>query len=333
MHRNIICFSHGLLFLLLSMVSAPLWALELGLPVRCEMDKSCFIQNYFDHDLSESHKDYRCGHLTYNKHTGTDFRVIDENAMKAGVPVLAAAPGRVLGVRDDEPDVAFSKRGQDQVAGKEAGNGVLIDHGDGWQTQYSHLLKGSLRVKPGERVERGQIIGLIGESGKADFPHVDFTVRKDGRPVDPFWPNGIWACGLRNAPAWLWADSARASLAYIDTVVLQVGFAERIPSRLEAQSGSWRVATLSSDQPQFVLWAEVMGAKAGDRWEIKIMSPAGQQFVSGTGEVSGNKAIIVVGAGKGLKSGQWPVGTYEGVFELRRGEQMVAQQRASLLIQ
>ena len=111
----------------------------LDIPVKCALGKACFIQNYVDHDPGPGYRDFSCGYLSYNEHVGTDFRVIDEVAMIKGVPVLAAAPGVVIGVRDGEPDVAVSFRGRANLNGKDAGNGVVINHGDGWQTQYSHL--------------------------------------------------------------------------------------------------------------------------------------------------------------------------------------------------
>ena len=69
--------------------------------------------------------------------------------------------------RDGMTDVSIRDAGHGAVAGREAGNGVLIEHGGGWQTQYSHLRSGSVSVKPGERVEAGTPLGLIGLSGNS----------------------------------------------------------------------------------------------------------------------------------------------------------------------
>jgi len=63
------------------------------------------------------------------------------------------------------------------------GNTVEIDHGNGYQTRYAH--NGELRVKPGEHVGAGQVIALMGSSGRASAPHVHFEVLKDGRRVNP----------------------------------------------------------------------------------------------------------------------------------------------------
>src|SRR3712207_7690329 len=54
------------------------------------------------------------------------------------------------------------------ISNAECGNGVVIGHGEGWETQYCHLANGSLQVKPVERVRAGQPIARIGLSGQTE---------------------------------------------------------------------------------------------------------------------------------------------------------------------
>lgn len=63
------------------------------------------------------------------------------------------------------------------------GNVVEIRHADGYSTRYGHNQKNL--VKEGERIEKGQVIALLGSTGRTTGPHVHFEVRKDGEPVDP----------------------------------------------------------------------------------------------------------------------------------------------------
>jgi murein DD-endopeptidase MepM/ murein hydrolase activator NlpD len=71
------------------------------------------------------------------------------------------------------------------------GNAVVIDHGCGLQTLYGHM--SSLKVKPGETVKRGQVIGISGETGLAGGDHLHFTVLLDGIPVNPVeWWDPHW---------------------------------------------------------------------------------------------------------------------------------------------
>lgn len=312
----------------------PAWAvgaggLQLDIPVRCEMGKACFVQNYVDHDSGPGYRDFACGYLSYNEHSGTDFRVIDEVAMTKGVAVLAAAPGVVIGVRDGEPDVAVSVRGRANLNGKDAGNGVVIDHGDGWQTQYSHFRRGSVVVQKGQTVARGDVLGLIGESGNADFPHVDFSVRHNGQVVDPFQPAAGAKCDASMGADTLWSPSARAALAYVPSAILQAGFADRIPNRLEAQSGRMAAASMRSDSAQLVFWTQIMGVRDGDSWQMQIKGPDGRVFVEGQDKISGNKAVWVGGIGKRRRSSSWPVGRYEGWVTLIQNGQVIAQYRAA----
>ena len=63
------------------------------------------------------------------------------------------------------------------------GKHVVLDHGNGVTSLYGHLLK--LYVEKGEHVEKGQVIGLVGSTGRSTGPHLHYEVRVDGKPVDP----------------------------------------------------------------------------------------------------------------------------------------------------
>ena len=64
-----------------------------------------------------------------------------------------------------------------------AGRSVFLDHGDGLITMYFHLAE--IAVEEGERVERGQVVGRVGSTGRATGPHLHFAVRWRGERVDP----------------------------------------------------------------------------------------------------------------------------------------------------
>ena len=64
-----------------------------------------------------------------------------------------------------------------------SGSSVFLDHGDGLVTMYFHLSR--IDVEPGARVERGQTIGAVGQSGRATGPHLHFAARWRGARVDP----------------------------------------------------------------------------------------------------------------------------------------------------
>ncbi len=63
------------------------------------------------------------------------------------------------------------------------GNCILIDHGFGYVSRYAHL--SAFKVKKGEKIVRGQIIGLVGSTGKSTAPHLHYEIEKNGKKVDP----------------------------------------------------------------------------------------------------------------------------------------------------
>ena len=70
------------------------------------------------------------------------------------------------------------------------GNLLIVDHGNGLTTRYGHLSRAL--VKPGHKVKRGEVIGLVGVTGRTTAPHLHYEVRLNDRPVNPrkYLPKG-----------------------------------------------------------------------------------------------------------------------------------------------
>ena len=94
----------------------------------------------------------RCGPLTYDGHKGTDFAIRDPLANPNGVNVIASAAGTIKALRDEVSDIAYTPAHASELDGKECGNGVVIAHDQGWETQYCHLKQGSISVKVDDTV-------------------------------------------------------------------------------------------------------------------------------------------------------------------------------------
>ncbi len=97
-------------------------------------------------------------------HEGIDF------SAPKGTPVHVTGDGRVIQVKR-------SRRGY--------GNEIKVDHGYGYITLYAHL--SAFKVKKGQKVKRGQVIGLVGNTGKSTAPHLHYEVRKNHRPINPIY--------------------------------------------------------------------------------------------------------------------------------------------------
>ena len=63
------------------------------------------------------------------------------------------------------------------------GNCILIDHGFGYVSRYAHL--SAFKVKKGDKIVRGQIIGSVGSTGKSTAPHLHYEIEKNGKKIDP----------------------------------------------------------------------------------------------------------------------------------------------------
>ena len=100
-----------------------------------------------------------------------------------GAEIHAAAGGVVVDVMNDVPDTVAGKFPENPTPQTLLGNHVVIDIGGGRFTFYAHLKPGSVRVQDGERVARGQIIGLLGNSGNSDAPHLHFHVMDGPSPI------------------------------------------------------------------------------------------------------------------------------------------------------
>lgn len=101
---------------------------------------------------------------TVKFHAGLDFTA------PQGTPIYATANGVVRTSGN---------------LGNGFGNHVVINHGYGYETLYGHMFR--IKVRSGERIKRGEIIGWVGNTGKSTGPHCHYEVHKNGRTLDPVY--------------------------------------------------------------------------------------------------------------------------------------------------
>ena len=287
----------------------------LGLPLLCTLGETCWVANYVDVDPTAAARDFRCRARTYNAHDGTDFAIRDLAMMAQGVPVVASAAGIVRNVRDGMEDVGIiNEAARAQIAGRNCGNGVLIEHEAGWQTQYCHLRRGSLRVKPGERVGRGSPLGLVGLSGKTEFPHVHLTLRRNREVIDPFTGQPMRAgCGRSGTSLW----RIEPPVAYEEVALYNAGLAGGQPD-LEAIRNGRRDEQLVPTSPALVLWVASFGVQAGDWLRFRVTGPDGTLLFEREMLLERTQAWRFAFAGTHAPPGGWPLGVYTGTVTLMR---------------
>ncbi len=110
---------------------------------------------------------------------------VDKNSSYAffGDKVYSAADGVVVRKQDGLPEQVPGKLPADATVKTAGGNYLVIDIGGGRFAFYAHLQPGSLRFKKGDRVRRGEVIGLLGNTGNSDAAHLHFHIMDGPSPL------------------------------------------------------------------------------------------------------------------------------------------------------
>jgi murein DD-endopeptidase MepM/ murein hydrolase activator NlpD len=152
---------------------------------------------------------------------GYDFYVVDqagrtfrkdgetaEDWYGYGAPVHAPGAGRVVALADHYAEDLGGKLLTAESLAKDAGlfygNYVTLDHGNGEYSLLAHLKQGAIRVKVGDTVKQGQVIGAVGLSGSAEEPHVHYELRSapgfDAEGIPSYFRDFVRHLGSRDVP-------------------------------------------------------------------------------------------------------------------------------------
>jgi murein DD-endopeptidase MepM/ murein hydrolase activator NlpD len=109
------------------------------------------------------------------EHEGIDF--IHSNQLVTQVSVRSVSDGRVVYIRRDCPQSSlFEPNSSQRDCGGDWGNHIVIQHPNGLFTRYAHLYPDSIQVKVGQKINRGQQLGNMGNSGRSDTRHLHFEL-------------------------------------------------------------------------------------------------------------------------------------------------------------
>lgn len=301
----------------LSLPASAAETLRLMMPAACTLGEQCWIVNHVDMapETGEA-KDFTCGPRTYDGHEGTDFGLKDMKMMKEGVSVLAAADGKVLRVRDNMPDAQATQVQIDRMLeeNKGCGNGVLVEHSEGWQTIYCHLKQASVVVKPGDAVTKGQKLAEVGQSGAAEFPHLHFGVFQNSKTIDPFSGSGaLEGCGHIKESMWEYG----LRLDYEPLAVFAAGFTTGVPDFDVIRADTTSISKTSPAIDALTFWIGLYGVRDGDRVRIDILSPDGTIWATRELVQEDDKARQFYYVGRRVSDPLIP-GNYKGVARIER---------------
>ena len=319
-------------------------------PVRCKIGRSCFITEYVDVTSNGLAHDYRCGPLSKNGAEETIFTATHQTHTKNNLDATASAGGRVQAVRahisdtkntvtiqkEKEGDAKSrrSKRRRDLLTQAEniktdPGNYIILEHNDGWRTEYRYLQQNSITLRPGDTVKAGQIIGKFGQTGGfhtggAYFPRLGFKVTLDGKTVAPFI--GLTQNPICKADAQplrkvktdqaLWHTSYHSDLTYIPVGILGMDIidtAQGFPSNsvIRVHSSQFKESTL-------IFWTSAFGVQVGDRILLELFHPHGALIGETRSVYLRRRGIIVNFLSVAPQQQKWQSGSYRGLFKMFR---------------
>jgi hypothetical protein len=249
-----------------------------NLPLDCVLGEDCWVMNYVDMGVEDGKSlDPACLNRTYENHKGTDIAILDEKIMEEGVNVIAPLDGIITKIRDGEDDLWANDVELEAIKAqrKECGNAVMIDHGNEVETIYCHMKKGSIKVKPNQKIKSGDIIGQIGLSGLTQFPHLHFGIVQEGKILDPFTgQNNLNSCGKKIGSLW----NKELDIQYQPFVMHNAGFLNDIPDLNKLEKDGELKTHFSQNSDLLTYWAIILGAQEGDKITLEILDPNGKIF-------------------------------------------------------
>jgi hypothetical protein len=233
---------------------------------------SCFFQNYVDHDASDKVRDYRCGGRSYDGHDGTDIRIRNLEIQRQGVEVARRGAGTRHRGRNDMEDVSVKTAGKAAIAGKECGNGVLIEHrgrlahpilphgqgqrpGQAWRSTTTGQPIGHGRAIRRYRILSSSFYGAAWRKDRGSFAY--------GAPEN--------ACGGGRS---LWAASLGEQMQYRPREIIDYGFAGIAPTMELIESGEIGKHPVTSASDALVAYVRAIGLQAGDQQFLAVQGPA-----------------------------------------------------------
>jgi len=181
-------------------------------------------------------------------------------------------------------------------------------------------------VKTGQSVLTGDPLGHVGMSGRAAFPHLHLSVRKNGKTIDPFDPDGTVTCATPGDST-LWIDPP----AYRPGGLISIGFSDHIPQFSTVKSGTAAMSDIPVDAPALVIYGFGFGIRARDVMRLSITGPQGEVIAQDvTLETMQSRAFRAIGKRRPWRP--WPTGEYQGTVSLLRDNAVISHSEISITL-
>lgn len=320
----------ALLFLPQMVVAQPVaHRLKLAWPLACKPNTDCFVSGYPDLQAGTNPtnpQDYRCGSRTQSGLQGVDIRFSDVQTALDNQKVLAMAPGRVVFAKNDMPDNADPRRANRAPCGNE----VRILHASGYQTRYCHLREGSLLVFPGQAVDTGHVLGMVGYSGDTQMPKLTVYTEQDGHLLDPFTGRALNAPGdcYSSLDKSLW----QPDVPYPDVLVMATGFANYLPTQEDVKNGVNPPKQAGKESHHLAAWVQVFGLRKNDHELLEIRDPSGEvwQKLDRYSQFNAPEWLTFVQGARGEKP--LPKGVWKANYRLTRDGRVLVERELQLSV-
>lgn len=240
--------------------------LGFAMPLQGELNRDFYYTNYVDLLPGPGIQDYRCGLKTYDGHQGVDIVLPSFARMDEGVQVLATAPGTVIVVQDGLQD-----RNKTWANGGGFANHVVIEHRDGFRSYYGHMRRNSIQVQPGQQVQTGTVLGLVGSSGTSDMPHLHIEYRRNGIPVE-LHPGPCGPSFTHYAAAPAYQDQFRLIQSGTTNADMTLDLAKDPPAQVD---------TFRTSDARLFFWVHLHNLPSAATSRFELYDPAGNLFASG----------------------------------------------------
>jgi hypothetical protein len=180
---------------------------------------------------------------------------------------------------------------------------------------------------------------MVGLSGRTEFPHLHFTVRRDGRALDPFSPAGPpGGCSESGAAKTAWEAADAAAMVYVNGAIYNIGIAPEAPTIESIRSGRYgdvHIKPLDSNTPVLAPFVEIFGLLAGDAVRLTLMGPTGEVLAVREAMMSVPQARWSGFVGRNRPAAGWQSGPYlvrasvsrAGEFAIAAGRELIFEMR------